>query len=41
MYFYLIKVKIIEILQLQCQLYRKIFPCLNYTSKYINDRYSK
>ena len=26
-----------EILQLQCQLYRKIFPCLNYTSKYIND----
>ena len=26
-----------KILELQCQLYRKIFPCLNYTSKYIND----
>ena len=26
-----------EILQLQCKLYRKLFPCLNYTSKYINN----
>ena len=26
-----------EILSLQCSLYRKIFPCLNYTSKYINE----
>ena len=25
-----------EILKLQCKLYRKLFPCLNYTSKYIN-----
>ena len=25
-----------DILKLQCELYRKIFPCLNYTSKYIN-----
>ena len=26
-----------EILQLQCKLYRKLFPRLNYTSKYINN----
>ena len=25
-----------EILSLQCKLYRKLFPCLNYTSKYID-----